>query len=132
MSVIPLRARCANCGADELLSRIADGDGICRACHLSFCDDNTLRFLQDVLRADVAYRLLVRSLRRLSTPSVGLRVLPGPLLEGLCGSEACVGRRDRHEGTLGRALDPDLDDVGGRSQRPTTGGRRLRLGGGRC
>jgi hypothetical protein len=78
MSVIPLRARCANCGADELLSRIADGDGICRACHLSFCDDNTLRFLQDVVRADVAYRLLVRSLRRLSTPSVGLRVLAGP------------------------------------------------------
>jgi hypothetical protein len=83
MSGIPLRARCAHCGADELLSQIAQGEGICPFCQLSFCDDHTVQFLRDVLRADVAYRLLIRSLQDLSAPSVALRVLPEPLLEGL-------------------------------------------------
>jgi hypothetical protein len=81
----PLQACCANCGAEELLSRIADGDGACPFCQLSFCDDETslFQFLRDVLRADVAYRLLIRSLRLLAAPSVHLRVLPEPLLDGL-------------------------------------------------
>ncbi|MEW6470894.1 MAG: hypothetical protein AB1679_01370 [Actinomycetota bacterium] len=83
MAVIPLRARCAHCGADELLSRIAQGNGTCRFCRLSFCDDDTFQFLREVLRADVAYRLLIRSLQELAAPSVALRVLPEPLLEGL-------------------------------------------------
>jgi hypothetical protein len=82
MSVTPLRGRCANCGAEEHLSRIADGDGACPFCHLPFCDDEEL-FLREVLRADVAYRLLIRSLRHLAVPSVNLHVLPEPLLDGL-------------------------------------------------
>ena len=40
MSVTPLRGQCANCGADEQLSRIAEGDGACPFCHLPFCDDD--------------------------------------------------------------------------------------------
>ena len=82
MSVIPLRARCANCGADELLSRVAEGDGTCTSCHVRFCEDGVLLFLREVLRADVAYRLLIRSLRYLAGPSVNLHVLHEPL-EGL-------------------------------------------------
>jgi hypothetical protein len=83
MTVTSLRARCANCGADELLSRIADDAGSCPFCQLSFCDDDSSLFLREVLRADVAYRLLIRSLRRLSAPGVHLRVLPEPLFFGL-------------------------------------------------
>lgn len=83
MAAISLRARCTNCGADELLSRIADDAGSCPFCQLSFCDGDRSLFLREVLRADVAYRLLVRSLRRLSAPGVHLRVLPEPLFLGL-------------------------------------------------
>jgi|SRR5918996_5868473 hypothetical protein len=83
MAVTSLRARCAHCGADELLSRIAEGAGSCPFCQLSFCDDDSSLFLREVLRADVAYRLLIRSLGRLSAPGVHLRVLPEPLFLGL-------------------------------------------------
>ena len=83
MAVISLRGRCANCGADELLSRIADDAGSCPFCQFSFCDDDSSLFLREVLRADVAYRLLIRSLRHLSAPGVHLRVLPEPLFLGL-------------------------------------------------
>jgi hypothetical protein len=83
MAVTSLRARCANCGADELLSRIADDDGSCPFCQLSFCDDDSSLFLREVLRADVAYRMLIRSLRHLAAPGVHLRVLPEPLFLGL-------------------------------------------------
>ena len=48
MSVTPLRGQCANCGADEQLSRIAEGEGACPFCHLPFCDDDEL-FLRLVL-----------------------------------------------------------------------------------
>ena len=82
MSVTPLWGRCANCGAEEHLSRIAEGAGACPFCHLPFCDDDEL-FLRQVLRADVAYRLLIRSLRQLSAPAVNLHVLPEPLFDGL-------------------------------------------------
>jgi hypothetical protein len=85
MTVIPLRGRCANCGADELLSQIADGNGACPFCHLPFCEEDGSSFLQQVLRADVAYRLLIRSLQRLSAPSVRLHVLPEALFDGLGG-----------------------------------------------
>ena len=40
MRVTPLRGQCANCGADEQLSRIAESDGACPFCHLPFCDDD--------------------------------------------------------------------------------------------
>ena len=83
MTGASLRARCANCGADELLSRIIDDEGTCPFCQLSFCDDDRSLFLREVLRADVAYRLLIRSLRHLSAPGVHLRVLPEPLFLGL-------------------------------------------------
>ncbi len=83
MVVTSLRARCAHCGTDELLSRIADDDGSCPFCQLRFCDDDSSLFLRDVLRADVAYRLLIHSLRRLSAPGVHMRVLPEPLFFGL-------------------------------------------------
>jgi hypothetical protein len=83
MTVIPLRGRCANCGADELLSRIADGEGMCPFCHLPFCDEDRSLFVQQVFRAEIAYRLLIRSVGRLSAPPVRLHVLPEPLLEGL-------------------------------------------------
>ena len=83
MAVTSLRARCANCGADELLSRIAEDTGSCPFCQLSFCDDDRSLFLRQVLRADVAYRLLIRSLRHLSAPGVHLQVLPEPLFLGL-------------------------------------------------
>lgn len=100
MSVTPLRGQCANCGADEQLSRIAEGDGSCPFCHLPFCDDDEL-FLRQVLRADVAYRLLIRSLRRLSAPSVNLHVLPEPLLDGLLEVDSRVAeiRRGPEHGT---------------------------------
>ena len=83
MAVIPLQARCANCGAEELLSRIAEDDGSCPFCQSSFCDGDGFLFLRDVLRADIAYRLLIRSLRDLSAPRIHLRVLPEPLFLGL-------------------------------------------------
>lgn len=84
MTVISLRARCASCGADELLSRIADGDGSCDLCESTFGgDESPLLFLRDVVRANVAYRLLIRSLRDLSAPGVDLLVLPEPLFLGL-------------------------------------------------
>jgi len=41
MHVSSLRAVCANCRAEEELSRIAEGDGSCPYCRLSFCDDDT-------------------------------------------------------------------------------------------
>ena len=46
MAVTSLRARCANCGADELLSRIAEDSGSCPFCQLTFCDDDSSLFLR--------------------------------------------------------------------------------------
>ena len=40
MAVTSLLARCANCGTEELLSRIAEDAGSCPSCQLSFCDDS--------------------------------------------------------------------------------------------
>lgn len=84
MTVIPLRGRCVTCGADELLSQIADGTGSCGSCQSMFCgDESPLLFLRDVVRADAAYRLLIRSLRDLSAPGVHLDIIPEPLFLGL-------------------------------------------------
>lgn len=83
MNVRPLRALCVNCGAEELLSRIANGDGSCPFCQLRFSEDDTLRFQQEAYRAHVAYRLLIRSLQNLGGSPPSIRVLPEPLYEGL-------------------------------------------------
>jgi hypothetical protein len=84
-----LPARCTHCGAVDLLSQIANGDGLCPSCRLRFCDDAaTLLFLRDVLRVDIAYRILRHSLRDLAGPAVALQVLPEPLFEGLAAAVA--------------------------------------------
>jgi hypothetical protein len=91
MAVISLRARCTNCGADELLSRIADDAGSCPFCQLSFCDDDSSLFLREVLRADVAYRLLIRSLRHL--PLRGFTCGSFPSRCSSAWPPGCPGRR---------------------------------------
>ena len=60
MSVTPLRGQCANCGADEQLSRIAEGDGACPFCHLPFCDDGE-RCNHDVRNGDSSRRPVDRT-----------------------------------------------------------------------
>jgi hypothetical protein len=60
MAVIPLRSYCANCGAEELLSRIAEEAGACPFCQLIFCE-----VPMETSRGDVSYRLLIGSPRHL-------------------------------------------------------------------
>ena len=90
MNVLSLRVRCAKCEAEDDLSQIAGGDGSCRFCALKFCDHDNLQFRLEAYRADVAYRLLVRSLQKIADLSASIRVLPEPLHEVL--AEVLAGR----------------------------------------
>ena len=79
MTALSLRVRCVKCKAEDDLSNIADGGGSCRFCGLKFCDHDPLQFRLEAYRADVAYRLLVRSLGKIADLPASIHVLPEPL-----------------------------------------------------
>ncbi len=90
MNVLSLRVRCAKCDTEDDLSKIADGDGSCRFCGLKFCDHDPLQFRLEAYRADVAYRLLVQSLRKIADLPASIKVSPEPLHRVL--ADAIAGR----------------------------------------